>query len=349
MKTLIIHIGTAKTGTTSIQEGLAKNALRLERSGFFYPSRKGAAYLQNSQHVPLVSGICGHPIWWLDPQKQANVDRTLPELRADIEASAAQTVVLSSEAFTETQLISAEKVEAVRDTFSDFDIRIVAYIRRQDHYILSQYQQNVRAGDTQLLRPEKFRNFEGLFYRRRLEPWRDTFGAAKMTVRPFDSRFWRQDDPFLDFLDVIGAPQEGIKPPPATNEGLDYRIVELTRRLNSLLRNRTDLTRQQQLHVRRHLLQLIGKQNHLLPDRRKMRLSPEQANAIRLALHEDNAWSLEGSGVDVDDFFPEVSEGPPAQIRPDSLDPNLLLSVITALALTLADMPAALLPQPGKS
>ena len=42
MKTLYLHIGVHKTGSTSIQDFLFKNANLLENQGYFYP--KGGSY-----------------------------------------------------------------------------------------------------------------------------------------------------------------------------------------------------------------------------------------------------------------------------------------------------------------
>ena len=348
-KTLILHIGTPKTGTTTIQGGLAQNAEKLEQAGVFYPCRRGAPYIQNDQHVPLVAGICGHDLWWLAPAKRATKDRALDALLADIAASPAQTVILSSEAFCESGMMTPDKVRMVRDSFAGFDIRIVVYIRRQDHYLLSQYQQNIRAGITAPLQPEAFRHFKGVFYRPRLEPWREIFGADNMTVRPFDSRFWTGGTLFTDFLDVIGTPPEGMAPAPTTNEGLDLHALETVRRFNQFLKTRTTLSPPQQHELRGRVIGALRARPAAAAQPQKMRLSSEQANRIRDALRDDNAWCLDGSGIDVDDFFPETPPGVEARLRPDPLEPGLLQYTIAALAAELAGLPAPFAKAPQDS
>lgn len=331
MKELILHIGIAKTGTTSIQAGLAKNASQLEQAGFFYPCRSAAPYVQHAQHVPLVAGMCGHDIWWLQPHKRNTVDRALPELLIDIEASPAQTVILSSEAFSETRVITPQKVHSIRKQLENFKVRIIAYVRRQDHYLLSQYQQNIKSGSIAPLNFENFNEMRGLHFRDRLQSWREAFGKKNMTIRPFDPRFWKSNDPFLDFLETIGAPQNGVISPPATNEGLDYRAVELVRQISNTLRNRASLSPAQQHEVRQRLVRHIQTHRGILPDYQKMRLSAEQANQLRLTFREENSWCLQDTGLDVDDFFPELPSGIEQQLKPASLDTEMLLRLVTSL------------------
>lgn len=88
--TLFVHIGTHKTGTTSIQNFLRARALMLRECGIFVPT------------AGTLSGVSGHHnIAWQvrnDPRYRINVSG-IDELIAELKCSQASTAVISSEDF----------------------------------------------------------------------------------------------------------------------------------------------------------------------------------------------------------------------------------------------------------
>lgn len=334
MKKLFLHIGFNKTGSTSLQHSLFKNAINLESVGYLYPGQATDSYMQSRQHVPLAATLPDRQIAWLRPAKNKVLAQALPDVLTAIRESSAHSVILSSEAFGGINM-TLERVRMIQDKLAEFDIYIVAYIRRQDSYILSTYQEGVKNGETNSFQFDRFRKSRQLAFSHRLAPWRQVFGNDRVIVRPFDKSFWPQNELLYDFLTAIGAPYDGIvtleKP---ANESIDYRSVELMRQLNLLAaRLWPDLPNTKKREFRRNVLRALRASEVGLPDREKMRLSSAQSEELRQFIYDDNALSLAGSGVSPDAFFPKSQADVAARIATDDLDQSVLLRTIASLAL----------------
>ncbi|TDK50897.1 hypothetical protein [Antarcticimicrobium luteum] len=329
MKRLFLHIGFNKTGSTSLQKTLARNAGALAEQGILYPYDPQAPYMQRWQHAPLAAAVPGRTLSWLVPKKRATLTEAFPTLRGRLEHGAFETLLLSSEGFGETAM-GQEKIRWLKRQFPGFDISVIAYIRRQDAYFLSAYQEGIKAGRTRPFDFADHADAKDLYFGRRLAPWRAVFGSEKVIVRPFDPQVWPEGELFFDFLRTIGADTAAMTPEPPENEGLDYRAVEFMRQLN-LLESGTQAAALPRVKARK----LAATFSHLLAaadTRRKMQLSSEQAEILRTHFHDDNATALAGSGIAVEAFFPPVPQGRPARLAPPSLDPQDLLRLIAQLS-----------------
>lgn len=141
-KKVYIHIGTHKTGTTAVQGFSANATAFLEAHGVYYPLIARPFIKKQSLGHHLIP-------WHL---KKRNIpasryvefagreEEMLLALIESIHASACDSVVLSSEEF---DTLNAVEIGALRQLFSDFDVRIIVYLRRKDTMIESMYQTNV--------------------------------------------------------------------------------------------------------------------------------------------------------------------------------------------------------------
>lgn len=329
MKRLYLHIGFNKTGSTSLQKTLARNAGALAEQGILYPYDPQAPYTQRWQHAPLAAAVPGRSLSWLLPKKRAALTEAFPALQNRLEHDDFDTLLLSSEGFGETAM-GQEKIRWLQEQFLDFDISVIAYVRRQDAYFLSAYQEGIKAGRT---RPFDFSDHvdtKDLYFGRRLAPWRAVFGDDKVIVRPFDPQVWPEGELFFDFLRTIGATTEAMIPAAPENEGLDYRAVEFMRQLN-LLEPETQTAALPRVKARKlaaTFSQLLAAEG----TKQKMQLSSEQAEILRAHFHDDNATALAGSGIAVEAFFPPVARDRPARLAPASLDPQDLLRLVAQLS-----------------
>ena len=333
MKRLFLHIGFNKTGSTSLQHCLSQNRATLEQAGFLYPGAAQDSYVQNRQHTPLAAALPDRQVGWLRPRKCKGLENALPDLRAAITASPAQTVILSSEAFGGLDM-TTERVARVRDKLADLEIFVIAYIRRQDSYLLSAYQESVKNGASHPFKFEKYRSNRELTFGRRLAPWREVFGESNVIVRPFDPRFWPENRLEFDFLDAIGAPRDNIalleKP---VNESLDYRFVEIMRKFNGMIAHRwPDLTDANRKTLRTAVLRNLRTIEGGLSERAKMVLSSAQSEEMRRHFAEDNASSLAGSGISHEMFFPPLETESPSRISPEHLPEDFMFHLIALLA-----------------
>ncbi|TDE34251.1 hypothetical protein [Antarcticimicrobium sediminis] len=335
MKQLFLHIGFNKTGSTSLQHCLSQNREVLEQAGFLYPGATQDSYVQNRQHTPLAAALPERSVGWLRPRKREGLKHALPDLLAAIEASPAETVILSSEAFGGLDM-TTERVARVRDKLSDFEVFILAYIRRQDSYLLSAYQEGVKNGSTHVFKFKSYRNNQQLAFNRRLTPWREVFGEDNVIIRPFDPRFWPENRLEFDFLDTIGAPRDKIAPleKPA-NESLDYRSVEIMRKLNGMIAHLwPDQTDAKRKTLRTAVLRNLRAIEGGLSERAKMVLSSAQSEEMRRYFAEDNASSLAGSVISHEAFFPPAATDASGRIAPEHLPEDLMVHLIALLAST---------------
>lgn len=127
-KQLYLHIGTHKTGTTALQHYLNYNRDVLEAVGWLYPQSGcpgGATY----GHHEVASSFLG----------RGEFDIGL--LREEIDRSKCSRIILSSEEFE-----FCRDPNPITRAFDGLDVWVVVYFRRQDDFVLSEYNQNVKMG-----------------------------------------------------------------------------------------------------------------------------------------------------------------------------------------------------------
>jgi len=131
LRKALIHVGTHKTGTTSIQSLLALNSAALARCGIYVPTAGRQLIAEN-----LVTP--GHH----DLASELMLDKTdaLQRLIEEISHTDAPTIVLSSEEFHPLHP-HPHKLAVLRDALASvgFETTIVVYLREQAGYIESLY------------------------------------------------------------------------------------------------------------------------------------------------------------------------------------------------------------------
>ncbi|KIC15143.1 hypothetical protein [Leisingera sp. ANG-Vp] len=329
MKKLFLHIGFNKTGSTSIQRNLVLNAAALQQRGILYPNDPAAPFMQNIQHVPLAGAMPNHYLSWLTPAKRATLDRAYSSLTSHLEARDFHTLVLSSEGFG-SPATGLRKAAWVKEQFAAYDVTVIAYIRRQDAYFLSAYQEEVKAGCSTPFCFDSYPDERILRFAQRLKPWRRVFGADKVAVRPFDRRFWPEGELFYDFLSILGASREGLALAPPQNEGLDYRAVGLLQQLNQI--SGAAGGGQQLRHRNRVLIQALARLQPEDGAKQKMQLSTEQIRILRRHFRAGNERALAGSGITPAEFFPPPPRGQQARLQPPPPETGLLLQLLSDLA-----------------
>ncbi|MGB8425560.1 MAG: hypothetical protein WCD88_07240 [Desulfobacterales bacterium] len=199
-KTLFIHIGTNKTGTSAIQHSLSQKRKELSEKGVLYPNTGciGDAHYEISRILGFDHGKPPAP----EIEQIAFLDR----FNAEIEASCCETCIISSEYF-----VLPRNAALVRAFFSDFNSRIIVYFRRHDHWWLSAYNQAVKT----VVQPPWERGFQGYLnfnhkkspqvgnYRAILDRWDKAFGRENILVRPYEKE-QNQPNILSDFLTTIG-------------------------------------------------------------------------------------------------------------------------------------------------
>jgi hypothetical protein len=228
---LLIHAGIHRTGSTSLQRFLADNRAALKARGVAYPGEE-----RNHQGLAwaLKRGESGaREVLAL---VEAALVETAPVETAPVETGGAARVVLSGEDFAiHTDLGWLREVAARHDT------RAVFYLRRQDHWVMSWYNQHVKwPFDRRKSRmdPQAFlatiADFHWLDYWALVGRWQAVLGPGRVAVAILEPG--QVEDVTGDFLDrlglAIGPGREGLVfSDERTNDSLPVHLLEIARSL----------------------------------------------------------------------------------------------------------------------
>lgn len=191
---LLLHIGSHKTASTSIQHFCALNRELLKCHGYLYSKNKDSAYVFNFLAAQLAKGMG---------------DRTaqyLQKVRARAEKENCHTVIISAESFYAMTWFfldfqgklregnywdnEARLIEEMRKCCNGYDeIRIACYLRPQDEYATSLYNQFVK---NVFGISDSFEEFvetaKPIFdYEHHIRLWENVFGADSISLRNYST------------------------------------------------------------------------------------------------------------------------------------------------------------------
>ncbi|WP_134681499.1 glycosyltransferase [Paracoccus ravus] len=228
---IILHIGSTKTGSTTLQNLMSDHRPELLRKGIWYPEI-GLFWQKDRPHKQA-----GHAEF----TPAAVADRA--DLRHQIEAGLAHlphvhTIVLSSEAF-----FLNRNAARIVGYFKDYPVEMVAYLRRQDEWAGSQYAEFVAGGAVGRVE-EPFAAWldrdevrAWLDYEALYRHWRRVLPEERIHMRIYgglDAEKNASWDVLRDFAEVTGLPELLDLPVPEKHkrnaERLSTAHVELLRR-----------------------------------------------------------------------------------------------------------------------
>lgn len=189
MPKAILHIGTMKTGTTSIQATLAGNSDVLASHGYSYmgpPMRHSTvlapalAALPDRSHHLIISD---EGLWHFTDSKRSD---------------------------------TAELAKLLKS----YDVTVLIYLRRPDSFLNSWFQQGLKSG-TGALTMTKFlaSSFvhSGLQFQRLIKRYETLFGPESIRLRAYEKTQLAQGDAVVDFLQTVGLPLEDFTIPERAN------------------------------------------------------------------------------------------------------------------------------------
>lgn len=237
MPKLFLHIGTEKTGSTSIQDTLFKNHHALLKQGILYPKCFGRAnhveLVVTAQEVSKDSEL--YAVVGLDDPKTniSNFRLSVYEtLKEEVLLSGAHTVILSNEHLHSRLTIENEIERLMLHLTGIFEeIVVVSYFREQLDLVLSHYSTKIKSGDiAPFTLPEidplpHYYDYNGL-----VMMWEKFFSSIE--CREFSRKRLIGGDVVSDFLNVIGCDDEDIEYLESTNESLGFDVLEVLRGLN---------------------------------------------------------------------------------------------------------------------
>jgi len=240
-KRLIIHIGTIKAGSTSIQKSLGRGRDTLLEHDIYFPSIK-----------PYNHTFSFAPIFMDDPtkiyefqkellvheDKSVKVENYRKAWLNEFKACKQRHFIISGEGFSQPPF-REDEVKRLKEFVEHFfgSFTIIIYVRHYDSWILSETQQVIKNG----LRKRSARQITGYLlkcppkvsYRQSLNKWINVFDRENIVVRPFDPKVFYNGSLLADFFHSVGLPADDLPIPEIrTNESIGMYAVTFLQKYN---------------------------------------------------------------------------------------------------------------------
>ncbi len=229
---VILHIGGAKCGSSAIQAFLAQNATILLERGIGIPGTE----------LDFESNVTGEQIWAFE-------NAVAHELRATALAERLGRLVQHAEERGLHRLVlSAENIcnhrslaPLLRQAFEERAVTIVFYVRRQDDFLISSWQQwHLKLYETvEAFLADRVGRLG--CWLAMIEPWAEAFGDDAIRVRPFVRDHLLDGDVVADFLSTCEIDGAGLEPlSRAANPSFDEALGRLAHRVRDVFVDQHD-------------------------------------------------------------------------------------------------------------
>lgn len=206
MKTLYVHIGTMKTGTTAIQSFCWGNRDVLNKYRYCYPDFHDLASTATRKR-----NGCFLVEEYETVEKEKEVFRTGMDRVIEM-FSQYDNVILSNEGIWGATLQRRaglwEELKSEGEK-AGFQVKIIVYLRRQDEYLSSCWNQMVKMGTVEGVRKwdeylNKIPKGRQLDYDKKLDGIAAVLGKENIIVRCYDWKKFYGGSIYADFLHIIG-------------------------------------------------------------------------------------------------------------------------------------------------
>ncbi len=211
MPTVYLHIGAPKTATSTLQRVLARNHRQLLKSGILYPKdcRSGDAHhtlacdlIETHQEIRMPD------LWYGSLPRQQSWELLLREIQAH--RNGLKSVILSTELLFGQNYRLELMLKEIKSRLEGFDIKVVAYLRRQDQLYSSFYNQDVKGTRQWATSAYEFYETHQLLrldYYIVVQAWSRAFGKNNVLLRPFEKEQWPEGSIIADFCATTKIPQ----------------------------------------------------------------------------------------------------------------------------------------------
>ncbi|KIC15141.1 hypothetical protein [Leisingera sp. ANG-Vp] len=259
-KTCYLHIGSPKTGSTSIQAWCFRNKAQLAQKGLLYPGIR-------QRHDALLSEF--HDRAWnlrfnrlgQDLSQDGLSRAMLTEEYAETEASAAQAVLFSNENFL--GLSRRIRIQALQQelTAQFREVRLLCYLRDPYKLLISRAQEHIKSGKVTY---EQAAEDPPVLSMAGLEKYAAVFGREAMVLRNFDALKTSGTTLMQDCLETLlpGVSQDGLEPSRVHNSGFSLEAALIIGGLNGKYGYHSDWDGR---HLPVQRLRSIGRTRFTLP------------------------------------------------------------------------------------
>lgn len=301
MARLVIHAGTGKTGTSSVQASILKNKEAL--------ASQGIVFLESILSKPGKSAK--HGLEWM---KFGSRERRALKAEAARLAKTDKTVILSNEALWKR---TAKDLRLLKKLFKGFDVQIILYVREQVEYMESRTLQAMKKGQKVLAldfsdpeNPAGLDRFLNQFaphldYLDVASRWEQVFGEGALQARLYSRDRFPGGNVVADFYTAIGASIESLDLSSEVNPSLSVPFAVITANRDKYLP--PDVSRSEALDAGLRLSKLRKSNIPRL-------ISPEKAAEIRNRVVESNQvffakYVVNGEEFKVRDWQSEGNRG----------------------------------------
>lgn len=312
---LVLHIGMGKTGTSTLQGTLRRNASALAGAGVLYPRGDAYPLKQHQGLMALVTRPERLPREFgaiRDGSAEASqrlAEALWSDIRRQVERTAPDTVVLSYESLLYLPIDDLKRLRRRLEELTS-DISVVAYVRHPSTHWLALSQQRVKASSS-INPPGKYHNAIS----NHLATYVDVFDGA-VSARAFDREVLEDGCIVADFLHHHIAHGDDLRDGIVVhreNESMSAEAVCILQRLrHHVWLDQDDV--------------FMPESDEVLAVLRSMRDAPHTVAALRpgiqAVLTEHHRGDLDWLAERFDMKFPSVTE--PENVEVD--DPGLLSS-----------------------
>lgn len=239
----ILHLGTEKTGTSTVQKTFAQNRDALISQGFYFMrstgngnDRKLAVYCYDEDQYDDFHRSNGVNTYEKKIEFEKAFVKNFEEEISNI-PSHVHTVIFSSEHF-HSRLQRESQRKKLRALLCRFfgEFLLVSYLRPQVNMAVSHYSTMLKTKGTQSLseyikqcQPKKY-YYDYWFF---LTGWEKSFPGSDFCVRVFDKKVMAEGDVVSDFCGIIGLNVWKLEKARDANESVTPTGQELLRIINS--------------------------------------------------------------------------------------------------------------------
>jgi hypothetical protein len=238
---LVLHIGTEKTGTTSIQSFLEQNRNLLLSNKIYIPDFLGKSNHRHTAHIAQEDNRCDAFARILGIAKNSDTlsefkKRKILELSKKAEEYSDYRWIISSE-HLQSRLTSHKEIFRLKEILdrSFSSITILIYLRDPIQTAISAWSTSIKVGGTasRLGDPGKFQD-NNCNHKAILTRWLKIFNKSQFKVRIFDAKSFHEGNLLRDFCLCSSIKwDDKFAIPDRQNEILPFQALKLLARINS--------------------------------------------------------------------------------------------------------------------
>lgn len=311
-KTLYLHIGRPKTGTSALQAFLSANENELARHDIVYP--KARTHNRAASGQTTAGNGASISLYLEDKNTHAHKDQW--EAFVEHLGSWKGAVVVSSERFSGR---AKEQLPKLMEKANEFGrpTKVIVYLRPQEELLASAYSEMIKrhqyTGEISDFFEADHSRFQYLPFMRMLET---VAGKENLLVRPYAKDAFLNGSLFDDFLNLIGVhdSEAFVSPEKFVNRSLSQLEGELLRKLNALEVDVDALV---------EMLEQYPKSASSEP----LKVTPELAERVRQTYEEENATIAEQYFEGKDWLSRPANAG---EVEAPNISPEVLMLAVMA-------------------